>query len=225
MNNKLANTLRALLVMGVMSSIGFSVIASPVTVEVKSKIQIVEQSGSYHIGYIEDEIVSINKKAKTVTIGDAKDVKSQIVVKINDQTAISHAKNRRVYKFSDLEVGQKIGIESNGMVAKGQLRAIKITVLEEVSKPEEKLATCPVAGYIQDEIVSINKQVKTVTIGDAKDTGSQIVVKIDNQTRIAHTKNRRAYRFEDLQVGQKIAMESNGIMVNGQVNAIGITIF
>lgn len=119
MNNKLANTLRALLVMGVMSSIGFSVIASPVTVEVKSKIQIVEQSGSYHIGYIEDEIVSINKQAKTVTIGDAKDTGSQIVVKIDNQTRIAHTKNRRVYRFGDLQVGQKIAMESNGIMANG----------------------------------------------------------------------------------------------------------
>lgn len=86
--------------MGAISSVGFSVVAAPMTETVKTEVQTLEQPAVCPIGYIQDEIVSINKEAKTITFGDAKDVE-----------------------------GQKVAMTSNGIILNGQVNAIEITIL------------------------------------------------------------------------------------------------
>lgn len=222
MNTKLLNTLKTLCVVGALAATSFSVIAAPVegqTKVIKEKAAVV-----CNVGYIEDTIVKIDEKNKQVIVGDAEDKGAQIIINVTKQTNIFSVKDKKVYTFSDLEVGQKIGIESNGMMTNGQLTAFVLTVMEDENEEEENLAICPVAGYITDTIVGIDADAQTIILGDATDKEAQIVVKVNEDTQISHELNKRAYTFADFEVGQQVILESNGIMTNGQVTAFFLTI-
>ena len=222
MNTKLLNTLKTLCVVGALAATSFSVIAAPV--EVQTKVIKEKAAVVCNIGYIEDTIVKIDEKNKQVIVGDAEDKGAQIIINVTKQTNILSVKDKKVYTFSDLEVGQKIGIESNGMMTNGQLTAFVLTVMEDENELEESLATCPVAGYLTEQIAKIDKEAKTITLGDKKDEESQIIVKVTENTKITDAKNKKVVKFSDLKVCQTISVESNGMMINGQVEAFEITI-
>lgn len=292
MNKKLSNTIKTLLAIGVLSTVGFSAIAAPIIQEVKANFKsnltytlngesILEGKGGLvyedqiyiplrdlatalgtsvdytnnhitltqkdettadntaskatdlpepevcPIGYIEDTIVALDKEAQTITLGDKDDIESQIIVKVTDSTAIKHEKNKRIYTFADLEVGQKIGFISNGIMTASlpaQFEAIEITLVDE-SVVDDNLAICPV-GYIEDTIISIDKDAKTITVGDADEIESQLIFKISDNTTFAHKVNKRLYRFEDLEVGQKVGLTPDGMMttsIPAQLNATEVT--
>lgn len=226
MNKNLSNILKAFLLIGAVGTTGFSVIASPVAKESTSVEQQIEESMPTVcvVGYIEDTIIAINEETQQITTGDPEDVEAQITININEEITQIKAKNKMVYTFADLKVGQKIGIESNGMMTEGQLEAFEIILVEDTEDTGAHLVVCPVAGYIQDTIVGIDKDNKTITFGDITDPEAQIVVKVTEDTRIQHTKLKKIGDFEDLKIGQEVTMESNGIMTEGQVTGIEITI-
>lgn len=285
MNKKLSNTIKTFVAIGALSTVGFSVIATPIMQEIKATFKsnltytlngesVLEGKGGLvyedqiyiplrdlantlgtkvdyknnqitmtqegqstaqksveepeiaicPIGYIEDTITAIDKEAQTITFGDLADAESQLVIKVTDQTLIKHTKNKRAYTFADLELGQKIGFISNGVMTNNQLEAIEITLLDS-AETEENLAVCPI-GYIEDTIIAINPEAKTITVGDADEIESQLIFKISDNTTFAHKMNKRLYRFEDLEVGQKVGLTPGGTMtasIPAQLDAVEVT--
>lgn len=229
MNKQLSNILKTSLVIGVVGVTSFSVIATPIAkreITLEQKVKEVGQ-GVCAIGYIEDTIVAINEETKQIIVGDPVDPEAQIIINVKEATTRIQAKDKKVYTFGDLKVGQKIGIESSGIMTDGQLDAFEINLVEEAEAIEaidENVAVCPIAGYIQDTIVAIDEENKTIIFGDITDPESQVVVKVTEDTRIVHKKLKKIGEFKDLKIGQEVTMESNGIMTAGQVTGIEITI-
>ena len=197
---------------------------------------------------IQDTIVAVDLEAQTITLGDAEDLGSQVVVRVTEESNVKHPRARRYYRINDLQVGQEVMVLSNGMMTEGVIDAIEVvfveqpqpeTTLPEAVLPEQpgsmlpeleeegtKVApiTCPVAARIQDKVVAVDLEAQTITLGTADEEASHITVKITEETTIKHEKNRRYYRINDLVVGQELIMESNGMMVDGEVTAIEITL-
>ena len=197
---------------------------------------------------IQDTIVAVDLEAQTITLGDAEDLGSQVVVRVTEESNVKHPRARRYYRINDLQVGQEVMVLSNGMMTEGVIDAIEVvfveqpqpeTTLPEAVLPEQpgsmlpeleeegtKVApiTCPVAARIQDKVVAVDEEAQTITLGTADEEASHITVKITEETTIKHEKNRRYYRINDLVVGQELIMESNGMMVDGEVTAIEITL-
>lgn len=225
MNKKLLNTIKTCLLVGALSATGLSVIAAPINNETTQKETDADQPVVCAIGYIEDTIVEINEENKTVIVGDATDKEAQIVINLDDEMTRIQSKDKKVYQFEDLRIGQKIGIESNGIMVDGELDAFEIIVVKDTDEVVDvELSTCLIAGYIEETIVGINEETNTIILGDAEDKEAQIIVKITEDTSITHSKNRRSYTIKELEVGQAITLETNGIMTQGQVEAIEITL-
>lgn len=221
MNKKITNTLKAVLIVGVIGATGFSVIASPVTKDVVQKESEMKGPVVCPIGYIEDTIVAINEETKTITIGTAEEEASHIVINVDAENTVIRANDKKVYKFEDLQVGQVVGIESNGIMTDGELNAFEIMI---VAENDVQVSTCLVAGYIQETVVAVDVEANQIILGDKEDKEAQIIVDFADYTTVKGEKDKMVYGIKDIQVGSQITLESNGVMTNGVVTAIEITL-
>lgn len=58
-------------------------------------------------------IIEISENKNSIVVSDSKDkndINAQKIIHLSDETNIHHAKNKRIYKATDLEVGQKVTV-------------------------------------------------------------------------------------------------------------------
>lgn len=185
-------------------------------------------------------IVAVDVENKMVTVlpaGKEDKVENYIVLNVDEtQTSIGHFKNKMLYPLSALEVGMEVSAVHKSMMTMSipaQTPAINITILGASNGTLDTEATKTtetpdvVVAAIEGKILDINKETKTITVGESEDPNTQTIIKTNEDTVIRHRVNKRVYHFEDLEVGQKIVVTPGPEMtasIPPQVTALEIVL-
>ncbi|MGL4738430.1 MAG: hypothetical protein ACRCW2_13345 [Cellulosilyticaceae bacterium] len=180
-------------------------------------------------------IVEVDVENKMVTVlpeGLKDEVINYIVLNVDEtETSIGHFKNKMRYALADLEVGMEVSAIHKSMMTMSipaQTPAISITILGESNGTiDTKEIETPEVKAIKGKILEINKETKTITIGESADPNTQTIVHTDKDTFIHHRINRRVYRFEDLEVGQNVSVTPGPVMTASmppQVTAVEVVL-
>ncbi|MEG1829496.1 MAG: hypothetical protein RSA85_04425 [Cellulosilyticaceae bacterium] len=184
------------------------------TVNVKSKSEIEENQNTIKLDRA--EIIHIDSIQNELTLlpCDAIDEEANyIVLQLDEDCEIIYKELNKEIPLNMLSEGMIISAEYQEMSNELEQvfsRAIKITILEDVKEKEE-----PSLIIENVEIIGIDKEkghIEVAYIGqDKENIESQVIIHIDKNTNIID-ENNKSYTIEDLEIGQKIKVITNGIL-------------
>lgn len=120
---------------------------------------------------------------------------------------------------SDIKEGMVVKIEHSAMMTRSipaQTSAISISIVKE---QEENMK-------VEKQVVSVNKDTKTVIIGDKENPTEQLVLKINNDTKLLDQYN-RVIKLENIKEGMTVSVEHSKSMtrsIPAQTNAVSVQI-
>lgn len=149
------------------------------------------------------DVLTAEGEIIVVENGKTNSIENYIIV--NAKSApIKHENNKRAYAFSDLEIGMKIDLSIKALTKSAPPIAIGPEIV--IRADQEKVpAELQNVTYKNMEIIDVAEDFSRMTIAtDTKDINTHVIVNISEETLVAHEFNRRMYRPQDLEVGQRV---------------------
>ncbi len=179
---------------------------------------------------LDDEDNENNETVDTVIIYNAKieDVNENSILINNSGTKIQLNLNKdtkyfnqfgKKIKSSDIKEGMVVKVEHSAMMTRSipaQTSAISISIVKE---QEENMK-------VEKQVVSVDKDTKTVVIGDKENPIEQIILKINSDTKLFDQYN-RAIKLENIKEGMTVSVEHSKAMtrsIPAQTNAVSLQI-
>ena len=173
----------------------------------------------------EGTIKTIAEDLSYIVIVDKNNQELRLNLNVSEEgtpTTVKDAKDKAIYKASDLKVDMAVSVEHSTATTYSlppQSAAYEITILNKEEAPE--VETMQTSG----KIVDVAEDFSTATLVNDKD--QEIILILSEDTEVAHKMNKRLYQVQDLEKGLEVTVTHNMVQTLSnppQIGAIQITI-